>query len=67
MADRSVGELVRAASAGDQDAWDRLVDRHSGLVWTVIRSHRLMPEDAADVFQSTWLHLVESLQALRDP
>src|SRR4051812_42334337 len=27
-----VGQLVRAAAAGDQAAWDRLVERFNGLV-----------------------------------
>ena len=36
-----VAELVRAAAEGDQAAWNGLVDRYNGLVWSVARSHRL--------------------------
>ncbi|PZF80014.1 sigma-70 family RNA polymerase sigma factor [Jiangella anatolica] len=63
----SVSELVRAASRGDQLAWDRLVDAHASLVWAVVRSHRLHGGDAEDAFQSTWLRLVENLERLVQP
>lgn len=41
MADLSISELVEAATKGDQDAWDRIVDDHTSLVWAVVRSHGL--------------------------
>ena len=62
-----VGQLVRAAAAGDQAAWDRLVERFNGLVWSVVRAHRLGGSDASDVVQTTWLRLVEHLGRLQDP
>jgi RNA polymerase sigma factor (sigma-70 family) len=67
VADPSTSELVRSAAAGDQAAWDQLVDRYSRLVWSIARSHRLGHADAADVYQTTWLRLVEHLTRLRDP
>lgn len=60
-------ELVAAAAIGDQEAWNALVDRFSGLVWSIARAHRLGDADAADVSQTTWLRLVEHLGRLRDP
>jgi RNA polymerase sigma factor (sigma-70 family) len=60
-------DLVGRASAGDQDAWDQLVDDLTGLLWTVARSNGLDPTDAADVVQTTWLRLAENLHRLRDP
>jgi RNA polymerase sigma factor (sigma-70 family) len=60
-------QLVRDAVAGDRAAWDALVGRYSGLVWAVARGHRLQGEDAADVFQTTWLRLVEQLPRIRQP
>jgi RNA polymerase sigma factor (sigma-70 family) len=63
----AAASLVLAAAAGDQRAWDELVDRFSGLVWAIARAHRLGPADAADVSQTTWLRLVEHLHRLRDP
>ena len=62
-----VAELVRAAAEGDQAAWNGLVDRYNGLVWSVARSHRLALADASDVVQTTWLRLVEHLGRLQDP
>lgn len=59
--------LVRAAAAGDQEAWDALVSRFTGLVWSIARGHRLSSADAADVCQTTWLRLVENLGRLREP
>ena len=56
-----------AARGGDRDAWDALVGRHLGLVWTVARSFRLSDADAADVVATTWLRLVEHLDRLREP
>lgn len=67
MTPEEVGELVRLARAGDRGAWEALVDRFSGLVWAVARSHRLDEADAADVLQTTWLRLLEHLDGLRDP
>jgi RNA polymerase sigma factor (sigma-70 family) len=63
----AAASLVLAAAAGDQRAWDELVERFSGLVWAIARAHRLGPADAADVSQTTWLRLVEHLHRLRDP
>lgn len=67
MAEPSTADLVRAASTGDQAAWDAIVDRYSGLVWAVARAHRLGEADAADVFQTVWLRLVEHLGRIREP
>ncbi|HTU74414.1 MAG TPA: sigma-70 family RNA polymerase sigma factor [Trebonia sp.] len=65
--DDPVAGLVAAAAAGDGRAWAELVDRFSPLVWSVCRAHRLSGEDAADVYQVTWLRLLENLSRIRDP
>lgn len=65
--DDEPARLVAAAASGDPDAWNALVARFSGLVWAVIRSHRLSASDAADVAQTTWLRLVEHLERVNDP
>jgi len=59
--------MVGGAAAGDQSSWDGLVDRFAGLVWHIARAHRLGDADAADVTQTVWLRLVESLPRLREP
>ncbi len=65
--DDPVPGWVQDAVAGDAQAWDRLVDRYAGLVWSVCRAHRMSAEDAADVSQLTWLRLLENLDRIRDP
>jgi RNA polymerase sigma factor (sigma-70 family) len=57
---------LAAAADGDQSAWESIVTSYSGLVWSVARAHRLSSSDAADVFQGTWLRLVEHLGDIRD-
>jgi RNA polymerase sigma factor (sigma-70 family) len=64
--DRPRASIVRAAAHGDQQAWDKLVERYSGLLWSVARAHRLNTVDAADVVQTTWLRLVEHLPQIRN-
>jgi RNA polymerase sigma factor (sigma-70 family) len=59
--------LLKAAAAGEQDAWNRIVDDYQRLVWSVARGFRLSAADAADVSQTTWLRLVENLDKVRDP
>ena len=62
-----VSELVAAAAAGDQRAWNDLVDRYLPLVISVIRRYRMSERDGEDVSQTVWLRLVEHLGALREP
>ena len=64
--DEETRALVDAALKGDHAAWDRLVQRFSGLVWSVTRSLGLSGDDAIEVSQATWLHLVERLARI-DP
>lgn len=61
------GDLLRAASRGDQDAWEALVERYSGAIAAVTRAHRLDATDAGDVHQSTWLRLIEHRDRIRQP
>jgi len=59
--------LVHAASSGDRDAWNTLVDRFSSLLWAICRSFGLNGADAGDAFQLTWLRLLEHLDTIEDP
>jgi len=67
MKDLRVGELVARVRAGDPAAWQSLTDRYTNLLWSVARSLRMSDADAADAVQTTWLRLVENLDAIRDP
>jgi RNA polymerase sigma factor (sigma-70 family) len=59
--------LLLAAATGDERAWNALVAQHTRLLWSVARSYRLDPVDAADAVQTTWLRLLEHLDRIEDP
>ena len=61
------GELLHAALAGDSDAWARIVDDYSRLLWWVARRHRLDDATAADVVQTVWLQLIRFGHRIDDP
>ncbi len=61
------GQLVTSAASGDAAAWQVLVERFSGLVWSVTRAYRLGHADAGDVFQTTWLRLAEHIRRIEQP
>ncbi len=58
--------LVQRCLNGDQDAWNKLVDRYKGLVYSVPVKYKLGPEDAADIFQSVCVELFTNLRRLRN-
>ena len=62
-----LSDLMQAAAGGEQSAWNEIVERFSGLVWSVARAHRLSQAEAADVSQTVWLRLVENLDRITDP
>ena len=59
--------LVRRATEGDRWAWERLVDQYARLIWAITRDFKLVESDAADVFQATWLRLLEHIDRLEQP
>lgn len=58
--------LVRRARDGDVGAWVELIDRYSGLLWSVARSYRLGTQDGADVVCTCWFRLAANLGRIRD-
>lgn len=67
LQDDDTSALVVRARGGDDAAWARLVERYSGLLWSIARAHGLDDADAGDVVQTSWLRLVERIGALDDP
>jgi RNA polymerase sigma factor (sigma-70 family) len=67
MESTSDAALIERIRSGDQHAWNQLVDRHGGRVWTVARSQGLDRERASDVVQTVWLNLLHSLDRIRQP
>jgi RNA polymerase sigma factor (sigma-70 family) len=60
-------EWLAGAAAGDRAAWDALVDRYTGMLWSIARAHRLGDHDSGDVIQTTWLRLLDNLDRIEDP
>ena len=66
LAQRDDRELIIACLDGDSSAWEALIARYQRLIYSIPMKSRLMPDDAADVFQSVCLKLYEKLSTLRD-
>ncbi len=62
-----VAGLVRQAAVGDRVAWERLVDQYERLIWAITRDFKLSENDAGDVFQVTWLRLLEHINKIEKP
>jgi RNA polymerase sigma factor (sigma-70 family) len=65
--DPAVIALVTEAAAGNQGAWDEIVERYAPLVWSICVRHKLAREEIDDVGQTVWLLLVENIGRLREP
>lgn len=62
----SDAELLRRCRERDAAAWDQLVTRYERLVYSVALRNGLNADDAADVTQTTFVALIDSLDRLRD-
>ena len=56
--------LVRRAANGDPRAWEGLIDKYGRLIWSITRDFKLVESDAADVFQTTWMRLIEHIDRI---
>lgn len=65
--DEHVSDLLARVNNGDEQAWNRLVERFAGLVWSVARSFRLSRATTEDVVQTVWLRLAEHSTRIREP
>ena len=66
-AKQSDGELIAACRKGESWAWEALVERYKRLVYSIPLRAGLAPEDAADVFQTVFVQLLEHLRTIREP
>lgn len=65
-AGRSDADLIYRCLDGDATAWDDLIRRYSGLVYSVAYQTGLSADDAADVLQMVSVTLLDHLRDLRD-
>jgi RNA polymerase sigma factor (sigma-70 family) len=60
-------QLVSRCRAGDEHAWNELVERFSRYVYAIaVQAFRLAPHDAEDVFQDVFARVYEHLERLRN-
>ncbi|MCP3961401.1 MAG: RNA polymerase sigma factor [bacterium] len=57
--------LAAACLAGDELAWNALVDKYSQMVFAIVRRYGASREEAADLFQAIWLDAYNDLPQLR--
>jgi RNA polymerase sigma factor (sigma-70 family) len=65
-AERGDRELVEACLAGDERAWETLVRRYKGLVFSIPLRYHATPEDAEDILQAVFIELFNDLPRLRN-
>jgi RNA polymerase sigma factor (sigma-70 family) len=59
--------LVERCRAGDERAWEAVVDRYSRYVYSIAsRAYRLPDEEAEDVFQEAFLRTWQHLERIHD-
>lgn len=58
--------LVQECLRGSNEAWNLLVDRYKGLIYSIPIRYGLPPQDAADIFQAVCLDLFNEMGRLRD-
>jgi RNA polymerase sigma factor (sigma-70 family) len=56
--------LIRSCREGNPGAWQRLLNKYERLVYSIPLRYGLSNEDAADITQTTFTILIESLGAL---
>src|SRR5262245_50512241 len=58
--------LVEACLAGNSHAWEVVILRYQRLIYSIPIRNGFSSVDAADIFQSVCLKLLENLSTLRD-
>jgi RNA polymerase sigma factor (sigma-70 family) len=58
-------KLVQACLAGDQSAWEALIDKYKRLVYSIPFRYGATGDDAADIFQAVCIDLYNGLPTLR--
>jgi RNA polymerase sigma-70 factor (ECF subfamily) len=67
MGQKTDAEIVAACRAGDESAWNELVERYARYVYAIaVQAFRLPHYEAEDVFQEVFARAYERLGSLRD-
>lgn len=65
--DNEDSRLIASCLKGEQDAWDRLVDKYQRLVYAIPRRAGLTEDQASDIFQDVFLTLFQKIDAIDQP
>jgi RNA polymerase sigma factor (sigma-70 family) len=57
--------LVQECLAGDERAWNTLIDKYKRLIYSVPVKYGFSPDDAGDIFQNVCIDLFTNLARLR--
>lgn len=60
-------ELLAACRTGDENAWEILVQRYQRLVYSIPRRSGMDDDQAGEVFQRTFVKLLENLERIAQP
>jgi len=58
--------ILEGCRQGDPNAWEHLLGKYERLVYSIPLNYGLTKEDAADITQTTFITLLQSLDTLRD-
>jgi RNA polymerase sigma factor (sigma-70 family) len=58
-------KLVQACLAGDERAWNTLIDKYKRLIYSVPVKYGFSPDDAGDIFQNVCIDLFTNLAKVR--
>lgn len=58
-------KLVHECLAGDERAWNTLIDKYKRLIYSVPVKYGFSPDDAGDIFQNVCIDLFTNLSKLR--
>lgn len=64
---RTDNELVKGCLKGNEDDWNALLDKYKNLIFSIPIRYGLNREEAADIFQTVCLDLIQEMPKLRDP
>lgn len=59
--------IVKACLGGEETAWSELLSKYKNLIFSIPIKYGFSQEEAADIFQSVCLDLVNQLVTLREP
>lgn len=64
---KSDRDLVQGCLQGRDEDWNLLIDKYKNLIFSIPIRYGLSREEAADIFQSVCLDLIQDLPKVKDP